>query len=63
MDSNRSQAANKDALTKAEAEKKAAEKAAQDARIKKREEDFLRLSGEVEILNKGRDFIGKRRLW
>ena len=41
---------------------KAAEKAAQDARIKKREEELLRLSGEVEILNKGRDFIGKRRL-
>ena len=62
MDSKQSQASNKEAVAKAEAEKKAAEKTAQDARIKKREEDFLRLSREVEILNKGRDFVGKRRI-
>lgn len=62
MDRKQSQASNKEAIAKAEAERKAAEKAARDARTKKREEDFLGLSGEVEILNKGRDFIGKRRL-
>ncbi|CZT47868.1 uncharacterized protein RSE6_08489 [Rhynchosporium secalis] len=47
---------------KTEARDAATKTATHKARIQKQEQDYLRLSGEVEILNRGRDFIGKRRL-
>ncbi|KAL2060298.1 hypothetical protein VTL71DRAFT_9693 [Oculimacula yallundae] len=51
-----------EAELKREADLAAAKKAAQKARIQKLEDDYVRLSGDVEILNRGRDFVGKRRI-
>ncbi|CZT11291.1 uncharacterized protein RAG0_15468 [Rhynchosporium agropyri] len=60
--SENSKATKADSTNKPEAGDAAAKKAAQKARIQKQEQDYLRLSCEVENLNRGRDFIGKRRL-